>query len=44
LLDAAFWQSHKDRIKQGHVFDVFPYEQSKRFNTDRIDAQMPSSI
>ena len=31
LLDAAFWQSHQERIKAGHVFDVFPYEQSKRF-------------
>jgi len=32
LLDAAFWQGHKERIAQGHVFDVFPYEQDKRFN------------
>ncbi len=32
LLDAAFWQSHKDRIKAGHVHDVFPYEQEKRFD------------
>jgi isocitrate dehydrogenase kinase/phosphatase len=31
LLDAAFWQSHKDRIKAGHVHDVFPYECEKRF-------------
>ncbi len=31
LLDAAFWQSHKDRIKAGHVHDVFPYESEKRF-------------
>ena len=31
LLDAAFWQSHKERIKAGHVYDVFPYEASKRF-------------
>jgi isocitrate dehydrogenase kinase/phosphatase len=31
LLDAAFWQSHQERIAQGHVFDVFPYEQDKRF-------------
>jgi isocitrate dehydrogenase kinase/phosphatase len=31
LLDAAFWQSHKDRIKAGHVHDVFPYEHEKRF-------------
>jgi len=31
LLDAAFWQSHQARIQAGHVFDVFPYEQQKRF-------------
>lgn len=31
LLDAAFWQSHKERIQAGHVFDVFPYDGSKRF-------------
>ena len=27
LLDAAFWQGHKERILAGHVHDVFPYEQ-----------------
>ena len=31
LLEATFWQMHKDRIQAGHVFDVFPYEQDKRF-------------
>ena len=31
LLDSAFWQSHQVRIQAGHVFDVFPYERSKRF-------------
>ena len=31
LLDSAFWQSHKERIESGHVFDVFPYEPDKRF-------------
>jgi isocitrate dehydrogenase kinase/phosphatase len=34
LLDAAFWQNHQSRIQAGHVFDVFPYEQDKRFNVD----------
>ena len=34
LLDAAFWQNHQSRIQAGHVFDVFPYEQEKRFNVD----------
>ena len=31
LLDAAFWQGHKERIMAGHVHDVFPYDQEKRF-------------
>jgi isocitrate dehydrogenase kinase/phosphatase len=31
LLDASFWQSHKERIQAGHVHDVFPYEREKRF-------------
>ena len=32
LLDAAFWQGHKERIQAGHVHDVFPYEPAKRFS------------
>jgi isocitrate dehydrogenase kinase/phosphatase len=31
LLEASFWQAHKDRILAGHVFDVFPYDKEKRF-------------
>ena len=31
LLDAAFWQGHKERIRAGHVHDVFPYDAEKRF-------------
>jgi len=31
LLDAAFWQNHQQRIAAGHVYDVFPYEQERRF-------------
>ena len=31
LLDAAFWQGHKDRIRAGHVHDVFPYDPARRF-------------
>jgi len=31
LLDAAFWQGHKERIQAGYVHDVFPYEKEKRF-------------
>jgi isocitrate dehydrogenase kinase/phosphatase len=32
LLDVDFWQGHKDRIAQGYVHDVFPYEREKRFS------------
>ena len=35
LLDAAFWNSHKERILAGHVHDVFPYEAAKRFSVQR---------
>jgi isocitrate dehydrogenase kinase/phosphatase len=31
LLDASFWQGHKERIAAGHVHDVFPYDEAKRF-------------
>ncbi len=31
LLDAAFWQSHKERIQAGHMYDVFPYDADRRF-------------
>ncbi len=31
LLDPGFWQSHQQRIRAGHVDDVFPYDQDKRF-------------
>ena len=33
LLDVDFWQGHKDRIAQGYVHDVFPYDREKRFET-----------
>jgi isocitrate dehydrogenase kinase/phosphatase len=35
LLDAAFWQGHKERILAGHVHDVFPYEPARRFAARR---------
>ena len=35
LLDAAFWQGHKERIAAGHVHDVFPYDESRRFVNQR---------
>jgi isocitrate dehydrogenase kinase/phosphatase len=31
LLQASFWQAHKDRILAGHVHDIFPYERERRF-------------
>ena len=31
LLDAAYWQTQKERIAAGYVHDVFPYEKDKRF-------------
>jgi isocitrate dehydrogenase kinase/phosphatase len=39
LLDASFWQSHKERILAGHVHDVFPYERTKRFASLRHKAE-----
>jgi isocitrate dehydrogenase kinase/phosphatase len=35
LLDAAFWQGHKERIQAGYVHDVFPYDAHKRFGYRR---------
>ncbi len=31
LLEAGFWQGHKERIQAGYVHDVFPYDPAKRF-------------
>ena len=41
LLEADFWQGHKEKINQGHVHDVFPYEADKRFVVQRA-AMHPS--
>ena len=38
LLDAAYWQSHKERIAAGYVHDVFPYDAEKRFRHPRLAA------
>jgi len=35
LLDAVFWQGHKEEILAGYVHDVFPYDAQKRFETRR---------
>ena len=44
LLDVAFWQSHQERIQAGYVYDVFPYDQDKRFQPERDHAQARESI
>ncbi len=44
LLDPAFWQGHQTRIAAGHMFDVYPYDQSKRFRRLVNDPIVPSSI
>ena len=38
LLEASFWQEHKDRIMAGYVHDVFPYDSEKRFAHHRAGA------
>ena len=38
LLDAQFWQAHKERIQAGHMFDVFPYESERRLHADVRDS------
>jgi len=35
LLDAGYWQQQKERILAGYVHDVFPYDPSRRFSTQR---------
>ena len=45
LLDAAFWQGHKERILAGYVHDVFPYEAQRRFEVRRhADALSASPV
>ncbi len=39
LLDAAFWQGHKERIAAGYVHDVFPYERDRRFLHNYADGE-----
>ena len=40
LLDAAFWKAHQERIQAGHVYDVFPYDQDKRFATSVLSTHV----
>jgi isocitrate dehydrogenase kinase/phosphatase len=44
LLDPAFWQSHKERILAGHVYDVFPYEREKRFARRHRPAEADTEV
>ena len=40
LLDAAFWQAQQQRIREGHVIDVFPYDTARRFpRADSVPAR-----
>ena len=41
LLEAGFWQSHKERILAGYVHDVFPYDANKRFQYRRALGASP---
>jgi isocitrate dehydrogenase kinase/phosphatase len=43
LLDASFWNAHKDRILAGHVHDVFPYDVNKRFAVQRRQRTPPAA-
>jgi isocitrate dehydrogenase kinase/phosphatase len=40
LLEAEFWQKHKERIAAGHVHDIFPYERDKRFSRSHSAASV----
>ncbi len=44
LLDAAFWQGHKERIAAGDVLDVFPYDPAKRFAHLRSQGVEPLQV
>ncbi len=44
LLEASFWQSHKERIQAGHVHDVFPYERDKRFGRKHGPARKAPAV
>jgi isocitrate dehydrogenase kinase/phosphatase len=44
LLEAAFWQGHKERILAGYVHDVFPYDAHKRFEVRRRGRDVPAVV
>ncbi len=39
LLEAAFWQTYKERIQAGYVHDVFPYDHERRFSRIHVPAK-----
>ncbi|MBN2690703.1 MAG: bifunctional isocitrate dehydrogenase kinase/phosphatase [Burkholderiaceae bacterium] len=41
LLDAAFWQEHQSRIRDGHLYDVFTYDMARRFARVSVRATDP---
>jgi hypothetical protein len=41
LLDAAFWQGHKERILAGHVHDVFPYDPAQALRAPPAPRRSP---
>ncbi|MDE2298335.1 MAG: bifunctional isocitrate dehydrogenase kinase/phosphatase, partial [Burkholderiales bacterium] len=43
LLEASFWQGHKERILAGYVHDVFPYDAHKRFQYRRALGASPAA-
>lgn len=42
LLTASYWQSCKERILAGHVYDVFPYPQECRFSMTTQQTDHPA--
>jgi isocitrate dehydrogenase kinase/phosphatase len=42
LLDPAYWASHKQRILDGEMPDVFPYEKQRRFVNQRKARMAPA--
>jgi isocitrate dehydrogenase kinase/phosphatase len=43
LLDPAYWRMHQERIKQGHISDVYPYEAHSRLTVETPTAQEVSA-
>jgi isocitrate dehydrogenase kinase/phosphatase len=38
LLSPAFWLKYQQRIQDGQVIDIYPYERSRRFSRLRAAA------